>query len=242
MLPNPSKICYYLGSYVTFALKYIGEIPMELIETILKLFLAVGLGGLIGLERESSHKPAGFRTNILICLGATMMMILSTLLLGQKTATASDVTRIAAGVITGIGFIGAGTIIHARGMVTGLTTAATIWAVSGLGLVIGAGYYLIALLYAGIVILTLIIFRQFEEQFLKKSQFTYTLKTRPLPQILSKLRQLAFHEGIKFNEISLKKEEQFQVLKLSFNTSEEKEHRFNQALLQLDGLQEIQIG
>ncbi|RLE06351.1 MAG: hypothetical protein DRJ06_08015, partial [Candidatus Aminicenantes bacterium] len=90
--------------------------------------------------------------------------------------------------------------------------------------------------------LTLVIFRQFEEHFLKKSQFTYTLKTRPLPQILSKLRQLAFHEGIKFNEISLKKEEQFQVLKLSFNTSEEKEHRFNQALLQLDGLQEIQIG
>ena len=88
---------------------------MDVLEITLKLLLAVGLGGLIGLERESSHKPAGFRTNILICLGATMMMVLSTLLLGQENARTSDLTRIAAGVITGIGFIGAGTIIHARG-------------------------------------------------------------------------------------------------------------------------------
>lgn len=214
---------------------------MEVLEISLKLLLAVGLGGLIGLERESSHKPAGFRTNILICLGATMMMILSTLLLGRENARASDITRIAAGVITGIGFIGAGTIIHARGMVIGLTTAATIWVVSGLGLVIGAGYYLVALIYAGIVILTLIIFRQFEEHYLKKNRFTYLLKTKPLPQILSKLRQVAFHEGIRFSEIALKKEGQRQTIKLSFNTSEEKEHQFNQSVLQLEGIEEISI-
>ncbi|RLE04234.1 MAG: hypothetical protein DRJ11_01795 [Candidatus Aminicenantes bacterium] len=214
---------------------------MEVLEIALKLLLAVGLGGLIGLERESSHKPAGFRTNILICLGATMMMILSTLLLGQENARTSDLTRIAAGVITGIGFIGAGTIIHARGMVIGLTTAATIWVVSGLGLVIGAGYYLVALIYAGIVILTLIIFRQFEEHYLKKNRFTYLLKTKPLPQILSKLRQVAFHEGIRFSEIALKKEGQLQIIKLSFNTSEEKEQQFNQSILQLEGIEEISI-
>jgi len=214
---------------------------MEVLEISLKLLLAVGLGGLIGLERESSHKPAGFRTNILICLGATMMMILSTLLLGRENARASDITRIAAGVITGIGFIGAGTIIHARGMVIGLTTAATIWVVSGLGLVIGAGYYLVALIYAGIVILTLIIFRQFEEHYLKKNRFTYLLKTKPLPQILSKLRQVAFHEGIRFSEIALKKEGQRQTIKLSFNTSEEKEQQFNQSVLQLEGIEEISI-
>ncbi|MCD6193681.1 MAG: hypothetical protein DRI99_07155 [Candidatus Aminicenantes bacterium] len=214
---------------------------MEVLEIALKLLLAVGLGGLIGLERESSHKPAGFRTNILICLGATMMMILSTLLLGQENARTSDLTRIAAGVITGIGFIGAGTIIHARGMVIGLTTAATIWVVSGLGLVIGAGYYLVALIYAGVVILTLIIFRQFEEHYLKKNRFTYLLKTKPLPQILSKLRQVAFHEGIRFSEIALKKEGQLQIIKLSFNTSEEKEQQFNQSILQLEGIEEISI-
>ena len=170
-----------------------------------------------------------------------MMMILSTLLLGQENARTSDLTRIAAGVITGIGFIGAGTIIHARGMVIGLTTAATIWVVSGLGLVIGAGYYLVALIYAGVVILTLIIFRQFEEHYLKKNRFTYLLKTKPLPQILSKLRQVAFHEGIRFSEIALKKEGQLQIIKLSFNTSEEKEQQFNQSILQLEGIEEISI-
>jgi len=87
---------------------------MDITEIVLKLLLAVALGGLIGLERESSHKPAGFRTNILICIGSTMAMILSGLLLeGQEGS--GDFTRIAAAVITGMGFIGAGSIIQARG-------------------------------------------------------------------------------------------------------------------------------
>ena len=115
---------------------------MDIASIALKLLLAVALGGLIGLERESSQKPAGFRTNILICTGSTMMMILSSLILGQGEATAGDFTRVAAAVITGMGFIGAGSIIQARGAVYGLTTAATLWTVAGLGLVIGAGFYI----------------------------------------------------------------------------------------------------
>jgi len=135
------------------------ESTMDITGIVLKLLLAVALGGLIGMERESSHKPAGFRTNILICLGSTMVMILSGLLLdGQE---GGDYTRIAAAVITGMGFIGAGSIIQARGLVMGLTSAATLWAVAGLGLVIGAGFFIIALIYAEVIILTLIIFRVF---------------------------------------------------------------------------------
>jgi putative Mg2+ transporter-C (MgtC) family protein len=122
---------------------------MDIAEITLKLIMAVALGGLIGFERESSQKPAGFRTNILICLGATMMMIFSQLILQGKEASSSDMTRIAAGVITGIGFIGAGTVIQAKGIVIGLTSAATLWAVAGLGLVIGGGYYLIAIIFTG---------------------------------------------------------------------------------------------
>ena len=133
---------------------------MDIAEITLKLILAVALGGLIGFERESSQKPAGFRTNILICIGATMMMIFSQLILQEGESNSSDMTRIAAGVITGIGFIGAGTVIQAKGIVIGLTSAATLWAVAGLGLVIGAGYYLIAIIFTGIIILTLVIFRQ----------------------------------------------------------------------------------
>ncbi|MCJ7487667.1 MAG: MgtC/SapB family protein, partial [Candidatus Aminicenantes bacterium] len=112
---------------------------METIEVILKLVLAIALGGLIGLEREASQKPAGFRTNILVCVASAMMMTMATLLVQAKGGTSDSLVRMAAGVITGVGFLGAGTIFQARGTIAGLTTASTLWLVAGLGLVIGAG-------------------------------------------------------------------------------------------------------
>ena len=214
---------------------------MSLIEITLKLLLAVALGGLIGLERESSQKPAGFRTNILICIGATMMMVLSGLIFQGKEGSENHFTRIAAGVITGIGFIGAGTIIQARGIVVGLTTAATLWAVAGLGLVIGAGYYWIAIIFATIIILTLVIFRQFEDQYLKKSFYQYNVKAKYSKDILTNIKKLALHEGLKFRELNLRKEENFSIIDFSFQTSEEKEQKFNQSLLSLEEILEIKI-
>ena len=109
-----------------------------------KLLLAVLMGGVIGLEREASDKPAGLRTNILICVGSTLMMILSIQVAHQYAVVTADPSRIAQGVITGIGFLGAGTILHSRGGVTGLTTAATTWSVAGIGLALGSGFYLLA--------------------------------------------------------------------------------------------------
>ncbi|HKY34148.1 MAG TPA: MgtC/SapB family protein [Candidatus Polarisedimenticolia bacterium] len=111
----------------------------------MRLGLAVVLGGLIGLEREASDKPAGLRTNILICVGSTLMMILSIQVAQHYAVAAADPGRIAQGVITGIGFLGAGTILHSRGGVTGLTTAATTWAVAGIGLALGSGFYKLAI-------------------------------------------------------------------------------------------------
>lgn len=214
---------------------------MSLLEITLKLFLAVALGGLIGLERESSQKPAGLRTNILICVGATMMMALSGFIFQGKEGSGYDLTRIAAGVITGIGFIGAGTIIQARGIVLGLTTAATLWTVAGLGLVIGAGYYLIALIFTGTIILTLILLRQLEGQHLKKSAYQYHLKVKYSKDILINIKKLALHEGLKFRELSLRKEGVFSIVDFSFPASEEKEQKFNQALLNLEEILEIKI-
>jgi len=211
------------------------------VEIALKLILAVALGGLIGFERETSQKPAGFRTNILICVGAAMMMILSGLLLQGEEASRSDLTRIAAAVITGIGFIGAGTIIQARGIVIGLTTAATIWAVAGLGLVIGAGYYLIAIIFTVIIIITLISFRQFEAQHLKRALHHYHLKTKYSKDILLNIKKLALHEGIKFKEISHREEGNISTIDFSFPAPEEKEQKFKWSLLNLDGILEIKI-
>src|SRR2546426_12804774 len=96
----------------------------------LKLLLAAVLGGVIGLERELRDKPAGLRTNILICLGSTLFMSISTRV---AEVLGGDPTRIAAQIISGIGFLGAGAVLHSHGFVLGLTTAATIWVVAGGG-------------------------------------------------------------------------------------------------------------
>jgi putative Mg2+ transporter-C (MgtC) family protein len=214
---------------------------MSLLEIVLKLLLAVALGGLIGLERESSHKPAGFRTNILICIGATMMMVLSGLIFQGKEGIENHFSRIAAGVITGIGFIGAGTIIQAGGIVLGLTTAATLWAVAGLGLVIGAGYYWVAIIFAAIIILTLVIFRQLEGQYLKSSIYKYSLITKYSKDILLNIKRIALHEGLKFRELNFKKEGSTSVIDFSFHATDEKEQKFNQSILGLEEILEIKI-
>jgi putative Mg2+ transporter-C (MgtC) family protein len=170
-----------------------------------------------------------------------MMMIFSQLVLEGKEASSSDMTRIAAGVITGIGFIGAGTIIQAKGIVVGLTSAATLWAVAGLGLVIGGGYYVIAIIFTAIIILTLVTFRLLESQYLKQALYHYHLKAKYSRDILLNIKKLALHEGIKFKEISHKEEGNIYTIDFSFPAAEEKEQKFKWSLLNLDGILEIKI-
>jgi putative Mg2+ transporter-C (MgtC) family protein len=117
------------------------------LDFIIRIFVAAILGGLIGLEREYRAKEAGFRTHFLVALGSALFMILSAY--GFEGALVSpehrlDVSRIAAQVVTGIGFIGAGTIIFQKNAVRGLTTAAGVWVVAAIGLTCGAGMYILA--------------------------------------------------------------------------------------------------
>lgn len=214
---------------------------MDILETFLKLVLAIALGGLIGLEREASQKPAGLRTHILICVSASMMMVLSRLLLVSQAQSGGDLLRIAAAVMTGMGFIGAGTIIQAQGSVHGLTTAATLWTVAGLGLVIGAGYYFIAVIFAILILATLVLFRRIEEAHLKKSLYHYHLRIKDSPDFLINLRKLIFHLGLKMAELNLKKERNISVISLSFASSEEKEREFHQSLYDMADILEIKI-
>lgn len=214
---------------------------MEIIEVILKLVLAIALGGLIGLEREASQKPAGFRTNILVCVGSAMMMTLASLLVQAKGGTADTLVRMAAGVIMGVGFLGAGTILQARGTIAGLTTASTLWLVAGLGLVIGAGYYLPALIFTALTITTLLLFRRIEDSYLRKSQFHYHMKAKARPYILSSLRKLALHHGVRLERLTMKQEGSSYLLTFSFSASEEKEQEFNQGLLELADIEELKI-
>jgi putative Mg2+ transporter-C (MgtC) family protein len=113
------------------------------LDLLLKLSMAVVLGGAIGLEREVANKPAGLRTNILICIGAALITDVSVGIATAPNGTrVGDPARLAAQIVSGIGFIGAGTIMQARGTVTGLTSAATIWVVAAIGIAIGAGRYI----------------------------------------------------------------------------------------------------
>jgi len=126
---------------------------MQLLSSnLVRLLLAAVLGGAIGLERELSRKPAGLRTNMFICFGAAMFTILSEVMVDPQLG---DHTRIAANIITGIGFIGAGSIMHERGSVQGLTTAATLFVVAAIGMAAGGGFMLLAIFATIIILLAL---------------------------------------------------------------------------------------
>jgi putative Mg2+ transporter-C (MgtC) family protein len=120
------------------------------VESALRLLLAVIAGGLVGLEREVRGRQAGFRTYILVCLGSALVMIVSTEFARHEWPSRPgvnlniDPARIAYGVMTGVGFLGAGTIIHNRGSIRGLTTAAGLWCVAAVGLATGLGIYLLS--------------------------------------------------------------------------------------------------
>ena len=122
---------------------------IEYTEIFLRLILSVVFGGLIGLEREIVHRPAGVRTHMLVSLGSAIFMLIAIDTLPNEAA------RIIAGIATGIGFLGAGTIFKAKTEVHGLTTAASIWAVSAVGLAIGMGYYLITLISVVLILIVL---------------------------------------------------------------------------------------
>lgn len=157
--------------------------PVRL-ELLVKLVVAVVLGSAVGLEREMSGKPAGLRTTILICVGAALFTHLS-ITIGQVSLSPSgqpygDVTRIAAQIVTGIGFLGAGAILHGRGTVIGLTTAATIWVVAAIGMATGAGAYADAVGTTIVVCLVLVGLRPIERKLVMvRRTVTATLRVTP---------------------------------------------------------------
>jgi len=135
-------------------------------EIIFKLALAGILGGLIGLERESLNRPAGLRTYTLVTVGSALAMIVSLDMYFQYYQTVNaDPGRIAAQVISGIGFLGAGTIMREGATVRGLTTAAGLWVVACIGLAVGAGLYIPAIVTTILILFILIYFVEFEERF-----------------------------------------------------------------------------
>jgi len=144
------------------------QMQAVLSSTVVRLVTAAILGGAIGLERQLRHKPAGLRTNMFICFGAAMYTVLSDKLAGS---IGGDHTRVAAQIIPGIGFIGAGSILHARGSVVGLTTAATLFVVASVGMAAGGGLYITAIFATIVILLALAVLGKVERKFQIHSMF-----------------------------------------------------------------------
>src|SRR5262245_47538111 len=149
-----------------------------------KLLLATLLGGAVGIERELSNKPAGLRTNILICVGAALFTQLS-IDIAQIGFTPDgrpygDTTRIAAQIVSGIGFLGAGAILHAEGAIVGLTSAATVWVVAAIGAAVGAGAYIDALGGTALIVLVLVGMRPLEQRLMRMRR-----RVRATPRVKS---------------------------------------------------------
>lgn len=135
---------------------------LEVKDVIIRLLMSVLLSSVIGLDRESINKPAGLRTHVLVSVASTLVMLLSLYLSQINSSGYYYSDRLASQVISGVGFLGAGTIMRKdNGIVTGLTTAASLWAVAAIGLAVGAGFYVGAALTTVLVIITLILFQRF---------------------------------------------------------------------------------
>lgn len=182
-----------------------------------QLILASLLGGSIGLERELSGKEAGLRTNMLICVGSTLLTILS-LRVGVYTVyegnVMADPSRLMAAIISGIGFLGAGTIIQARGNITGLTTAATLWVVAAIGIAIGAGAFVISVGSTIFVLATLIPLGRIEGRFLELPQHWIKAEVSndlsPVNQLMSDLEELGF--TVQSTDLKRKPDDRFEIV------------------------------
>ncbi len=137
-----------------------------------RLLLAAVLSGIVGFEREFHGRAAGFRTHILLCIGSTLTMLTSMHIFDiYISRVPCDPARIAAGVVTGIGFLGAGTIMRSKGSVRGLTTAASLWVVAGIGLAVGSGLYFGAIVTTALTLVSLFIFSRVERAMIRKDWY-----------------------------------------------------------------------
>lgn len=173
------------------------------LESIFRLVLAAIAGGLVGLDRELRGREAGFRTNILVCLGSALVMLVSTHFAVRTWPHAPgininiDPARIAYGVMTGIGFLGAGTIVHSGGIVRGLTTAAGMWCVAAIGLSVGFGLYVLAAAAVLLVVMALWILDYVEEALPKRHDCTLKLRVpyrvNCLDLTVNHMREMGLH-------------------------------------------------
>lgn len=162
---------------------------MHYLEILLKLILACILGGIVGFEREHMNRPAGFRTHILVCVGSALIMVTSQYIFEMYEGRVNvDPTRLGAQIVSGIGFLGAGTIIRDGFNVRGLTTAASLWAVSAVGIAVGIGFYEGAIIATILIFATLILLKRIEWNISKRNRHsTLYIEADNIPGQIAKI-------------------------------------------------------
>ncbi|MGH7529412.1 MAG: MgtC/SapB family protein [Gemmatimonadales bacterium] len=212
------------------------------LELMLQVCLATLLGGAIGLERELGGKPAGLRTNILICIGAVLYTHISIAMLGGE-AGGADPTRVAGQIVTGVGFIGAGTILHARGAVVGLTSAATIWVVAAIGVALGSRFYLEAVGTTLVVIIVLQGLGRVEDFVGRRAARSHvTIHARPGPTVLEELESVVRRSGVDVLEQTSRQENVDLVIEFQLRGPKRLHDDVMVALLRHDKVRTVSTG
>lgn len=164
-------------------------------QIVVRLLAAMLLGAVIGTEREYTHRPAGMRTHMLVALGACAVMITGQMIFCQyyPLGATPDPARLAAQVIAGVGFLGAGTILRDGASIKGLTTAASVWTVACLGVAVGAGLYIIAVVGVVLMMVTLVLFERVQARLLKHRDVssTFSVTARSVTRVMARINELA---------------------------------------------------
>lgn len=209
-----------------------------------KVCVSILCGGFIGLEREIKHKPAGLRTNILICLGAMLFTWLSVMMAGlAEPGKVGDPARVAAQIVTGIGFLGGGMILQSGGSVSGLTSAATVWVVAAIGMCIGLGYPIIAIIFTITVFITLYFLSKVDRKIFGKMHCYETwihLKTMD-PAARAEIMETFQHGDLELTRLSVdERDERYQILARYF-ASEVRHLRIQASLWSVAAVDRIDV-
>jgi putative Mg2+ transporter-C (MgtC) family protein len=174
-------------------------------DVLIRILLAFLLSGAIGIEREYGNRPAGLRTHILVCMGSTLVMLVSFHIFEIfKGQTDLDPARLGAQVISGIGFLGAGTILKEGPTIRGLTTAAALWVAACIGLAVGAGFYFGAVVITVVIVITLTVVNRLENRINKeKNNYSVTLHADNIPGQLGRIGSALGARGISIRNIQM---------------------------------------
>jgi len=217
-------------------------------EILFRLLLAAFLGGVVGLEREVHGRPAGVRTYLLLCMGSALIMVVSEFLFlkfeGLGDVLRSDPGRIAAQAVTGIGFLGAGVIMHARESIRGLTTAAGVWVACAVGLAVGAGFYLFGSAVTALTLISLVGIKAFEQHLKKDWYKEMTVVSKDEAEQFTRIQEVIQRHEFDIINFSLRKDLERKEFRAGFLLRVRAMHPSREVLgeiLALEGVRSVEL-